>query len=98
MTGSQILLETQKKKKNQRHLRTLLNREADGAHQLIGKLQTTLRNWSYGSYQQALIHPSKVNRPYESNLILLCLVFICFVFFLVAINRAERFHWMQFRL
>ncbi|KAH3758188.1 hypothetical protein Pelo_9897 [Pelomyxa schiedti] len=35
--------------------------DADGAHEFIGELETTFREWTFGSYQQALINPNLKN-------------------------------------
>ncbi|KAH3756955.1 hypothetical protein Pelo_11264 [Pelomyxa schiedti] len=47
---------------------TVYDWDADGAHDLIGRLTTTYREWMFGPYQQALVNPSKKNLPgYESS-------------------------------
>lgn len=37
----------------------VLDWDADGAHDVIGSMKTTLREWSFGAYRQSLKEPGR---------------------------------------
>jgi hypothetical protein len=46
----------------------VLDCDADGNHALIGSVTTTLREWTFGVYQEGLVNSSKVGRiGYETS-------------------------------
>ncbi len=71
--------------------------DKDGSHDLIGSFETTLRDFSFGPMQVALVNPAKLGR-YDTNSTILSLLVIFFATDL-GIAVLEHFMWISlFRL